>query len=130
VLVNPADYSWRRKIFRVVFLQGILTVLLGLVGIWAGSVVVGKSAFIGGVIAVLPSYYLASRMSVSYPEKPIASLKRIYLGAFIKILYTLVLFGLAIKYLDIQFVVMISSYFVVTLTNWFSLRFLDLSEQG
>mgnify|MGYP001181081509 FL=1 len=116
--------------FRIVFLQGVLTVLLGLVGFGAGSVVVGKSAFIGGVIAVLPSYYLASRMSVSYPEKPIASLQRIYIGAFIKILYTLVLFGLAIKYLDVQFVIMISSYFLVTLTNWFGLRLLDLSERG
>ena len=116
--------------FRIVFLQGVLTVLLGLVGFGAGSVVVGKSAFIGGVIAVLPNYYLASRMSVSYPEKPIANLQRIYIGAVIKILYTLVLFGLAIKYLDIQFVIMISSYFLVTLTNWFGLRLLDLSEQG
>ena len=51
--------------FRIVFLQGVLTVLLGLVGVGAGSVAVGKSAFIGGVIAVLPNYYLASRMSVS-----------------------------------------------------------------
>ena len=116
--------------FRIVFLQGVLTVLLGLVGVGAGSVAVGKSAFIGGVIAVLPNYYLASRMSVSYPEKPIANLQRIYIGAFIKILYTLVLFGLAIKYLDIQFVIMISSYFLVTLTNWFGLRLLDLSERG
>jgi F0F1-type ATP synthase assembly protein I len=130
VLANPADHSWRRKMFRIVFLQGVLTVLLGLLGVWAGSVSVGESAFIGGVIAVLPSYYLASRMSVSYPEKPIASLQRIYIGAFIKILYTLVLFGLAIKYLDIQFVIMISSYFVVTLTNWYGLKLLDLSERG
>jgi F0F1-type ATP synthase assembly protein I len=130
VLANPADYSWRRKMFRIVFLQGVLTVLLGLVGIGAGSVFIGKSAFIGGVIAVLPSYYLASRMSVSYPEKPIASLHRIYIGALVKILYTLALFGLVIKYLDIQFVIMISSYFIVTLTNWFGLRLLDLSEQG
>ena len=130
MLANPADHSWRRKMFRIVFLQGVLTVLLGLVGVGAGSVAVGKSAFIGGIIAVLPSYYLAARMSVSYPEKPIANLQRIYVGAFIKILYTLALFGLAIKYLDIQFVIMISSYFVVTLTNWFGLRLLDLSERG
>jgi F0F1-type ATP synthase assembly protein I len=130
VLANPADYSWRRKMFRIVFLQGVLTVLLSLVGIWVGSVAVGKSACIGGIIAVLPSYYLASRMSVSYPEKPVASLQRIYIGAFVKILYTIALFGLAIKYLDIQFVIMISSYFVVTMMNWFGLRLLDLSEQG
>lgn len=130
MLATPADHSWRRKMFRIVFLQGVLTVLLGLVGVGAGSVAAGKSAFIGGVIAVLPSYYLAARMSVSYPEKPIANLQRIYIGAVIKILYTLVLFGLAIKYLDIQFLIMISSYFVVTLTNWFGLRLLDLSEQG
>jgi len=116
--------------FRIVFMQGLLTALLGIVGIGAGSVVVGKSAFIGGIIAVLPSYYLAARMSVSYPEKPIATLQRIYIGAFVKILYTLALFGLAIKYLDIHFMIMISSYFVVTLANWFGLRLLDLSERG
>jgi F0F1-type ATP synthase assembly protein I len=130
VLANPADNSWRKKMFRIVFMQGLLTALLGIVGIGAGSVVVGKSAFIGGIIAVLPSYYLAARMSVSYPEKPIATLQRIYIGAFVKILYTLALFGLAIKYLDIHFMIMISSYFVVTLANWFGLRLLDLSERG
>ena len=62
--------------------------------------------------------------------EPVASLQRIYIGAFVKILYTIALFGLAIKYLDIQFVIMISSYFVVTMMNWFGLRLLDLSEQG
>jgi F0F1-type ATP synthase assembly protein I len=104
--------------------------LLGLTGLAIGPFIFGKSAFIGGMIAVLPSYYLARKLAVSYPERPIASLQRIYLGAFIKIVYTLALFGLAIKFLDIQFIIMVSSYFIVTLTNWFGLRFLNLSENS
>ncbi len=130
VLEKSVKNNWRGQIFRVVFFQVFLTVSFGLCGLTVVSITTGKSAFIGGMVAVLPNYYLAKRMSVSYPEMPIVSLQRIYIGAFIKIVYTIALFALAIMFLDVEFIIMISSYFLVTLANWFGLKFLNLSENA
>jgi ATP synthase protein I len=122
---------WQRKIMQLVFYQFVLTLGLGAVGALFVSAMVGKSALVGGVIAVLPSYYLAKRMLSRRKELSAAdSLHNNYVGSVIKIVYTVALFLLVIISLEVNFLILISAYFVVVLTNWFGLVFMDFSESA
>ena len=114
---------------QLVLYQLLLTLGLGLVMALFASAMAGKSALVGGLIAVLPSYYLATRMLSRREELSAAdSLRNNYVGSVIKIVYTVALFVLVIFSLEINFLILISTYFAVVLTNWFGLVFMDLSE--
>lgn len=116
---------------QLVLYQLLLTLGVGLVMALLASVMAGKSALVGGLIAVLPSYYLATRMLSRREELSAAdSLRNNYVGSVIKIVYTVALFVLVIFSLEINFLILISTYFAVVLTNWFGLVFMDLSESA
>jgi ATP synthase protein I len=128
--INKAD-RWQRKIMQLVFYQLVLALGLGAVSGILVSTMVGKSALVGGMVAVLPSYYLAKRMLSRSKELSAAdNLRSNYIGSVIKIVYTIALFLLVIISVEVNFLTLISAYFVVVLANWLGLVFMDLSESA
>ncbi|MGR8919789.1 MAG: ATP synthase subunit I [Gammaproteobacteria bacterium] len=91
---------------------------------------IGYSALVGGLIGVLPNYYLAGRLS----RRPagataIQSLRGIYVGEFIKILFTIALFVIAIRLLHVEFLTVVLTYLAMMVVNWLALLLADLGER-
>jgi ATP synthase protein I len=79
----------------------------------------GYSALVGAVIGILPSYYLALRMfrrtATTSAEK---ALRSIYLGEGIKVVFTVALFIIAMRLLDVDLMVVAGGYFATVIANW------------
>lgn len=102
-----------------------LTVLLGL---WLGKTA-GLSALVGTVIAVVPNFYLARRLLRQGPgASPSESLRGIYTGELLKIAFTLALFVIAIRLLDVVFLIVVAGYLAMVAINWLALLFIDVGE--
>jgi ATP synthase protein I len=89
----------------------------------------GYSALVGGLIGVLPNYYFAARlMRRRTSAVATQALRDVYLGEFVKIAFTAALFVIAIKLLDIDFIVVVSTYLVVAMVNWLAFVVASLAE--
>ena len=99
----------------------LLAVLLGLRS--------GYSALVGAAVGVVPTYYLAVRMfkfrSSASAEK---TLRGIYLGEGIKVVFTVALFVLAVLLLDVELPVVAAAYVLTVVVNWVMLLRADLGE--
>ena len=89
----------------------------------------GYSALVGGGIGILPTYYLAIRMfrrpaSMS-AEK---ALRSIYLGEGIKVVFTVALFVIALRLLDVDLVFVGLGYVATIVVNWVAVYKADLGE--
>ena len=90
---------------------------------------VAYSVLVGAGISILPNYFFARRLARARKDAdPERSLREIYVGEFVKIAFTGALFVIAIKLLNIDFLFVVGSFFIVTLTNWVVLLKVDLSE--
>ncbi|MGR9092957.1 MAG: ATP synthase subunit I [Gammaproteobacteria bacterium] len=89
----------------------------------------GYSALVGAVIGILPSYYLALRMfrrtATTSAEK---ALRSIYLGEGIKVVFTVALFIIAMRLLDVDLMVVAGGYFATVIANWIAALRADLGE--
>lgn len=88
------------------------------------------AAVVGGVIGVVPNCYLAGRMlrrrrSATAEE----TLRAIYIGEFLKIAFTIALFVIAIKLLNVSFGIVLATYVATVAVNWVALLFVDLGER-
>lgn len=109
--------------------QLVVAVLAVLVlAIWPGPAV-AYSAMVGAVIAILPNWYLASRLARRGPgASPDEALRGIYTGELLKIAFTIALFVIAIRLLDVAFLIVVASYIAMVVVNWAALLFIDLGE--
>ncbi len=89
----------------------------------------GYSALVGAGIGILPSYYLALRMfrrqATTSAEK---ALRSIYLGEGIKVVFTVALFIIAMRLLDVDLLSVGGGYFATVVANWIAALRADLSE--
>jgi ATP synthase protein I len=88
------------------------------------------SLLTGGIIGVVPNYYLAGRMFRRKPGgTPFAALCRIYTGELVKLAFIAALFVIALKLLDVSFAVVVAGYVMTVVVNWLALLFVDLGER-
>lgn len=89
----------------------------------------GYSALVGAGIGILPSYYLALRMfsrpATTNAEK---ALRGIYLGEGIKVVFTVALFIIAMRLLDVDLLGVAGGYLATVVANWIAALRADLSE--
>ena len=96
---------------------------------WSG-VSAAYSALVGAVIAIMPNYYLAARLMRRKPgATPSESLRGIYTGELLKIAFTIALFVIAIRLLDVVFLIVVASYLAMIAINWLALLYVDVGEQ-
>lgn len=103
----------------------VLTVILS---VWLGKTA-AVSALVGTVIAIVPNFYLVRRLLRQGPgATPSESLRGIYAGELLKIAFTIALFVIAIRLLDVVFLIVVASYLAMVAVNWLALLFIDVGE--
>ena len=87
------------------------------------------STLVGAAIAIVPNYYLAGRLLRRQPRATaIESLRGIYAGELLKIVFTAALFVFTIKLLDVLFALVVAGYVAMVAINWLALLVIDLGE--
>lgn len=112
----------RRAALSIVGVQFGVTLLISVAGLLIGGPRTGISAFMGGGIGTLTSLCMAvSIFRQGADAEPEKILKRVYRGEFLKLMMTVVLFGLVLKNIDVSFVPMIGCFAVTLLVYWVAL---------
>lgn len=105
----------------VVLIAAVLAVVMGSNGAYA--------ALVGGLVGVLPNYYLARRLARRQRgTTPEQALHQIYVGELIKIAFTAAMFVIAIKLLNVNFLIVVLTYIATVAVNWLAFLFVDLGE--
>ena len=114
---------------KLIVMQALAAVIATFIlGVWLGKTA-AYSALVGTVIAIVPNVYLARRLLRREPgATPSESLRGIYTGELLKIAFTIALFVIAIRLLDVVFLIVVASYLAMVAVNWLALLFIDVGE--
>ncbi|MEQ8659814.1 MAG: ATP synthase subunit I [Gammaproteobacteria bacterium] len=105
----------------VAVIAAVLAMAMGSGGAYA--------ALVGGLVGVLPNYYLARRLARRQRgATPEQALHHIYVGELIKIAFTAAMFVIAIKLLNVNFLIVVLTYVATVAVNWVAFLFADLGE--
>ncbi len=105
----------------------VAVVLAALLGVLVDGVS-AYSILVGALTAIVPNCYLAGRLLKRVQNTPEASLRDLYAGEFIKVAFTVALFVIAIRLLDIDFLVVVAGYLAMVVVNWVIFWRADLGE--
>ncbi|TDJ68958.1 MAG: hypothetical protein E2O35_01985 [Proteobacteria bacterium] len=123
-----SKYS-RRVVLNVIAGQIGVTLVAALVMALVVSARGGYSALVGGGIGILPNYYFAVRLfKRSWSMSPATALRGIYLGEGIKVVFTVALFVLAMRVLDVEVWVVVLAYLLTVAATWVAVLWADLGE--
>ena len=114
---------------KLIAAQSLAAVAITLVlSVWLGKTA-AWSALVGAIIAIVPNLYLARRLLGRGPgATPNESLRGIYTGELLKIAFTIALFVIAIRLLDVVFLIVVACYLAMVMINWLALLFIDVGE--
>ena len=114
---------------KLIVAQSLAAVAITLVlSVWLGKTA-AYSALVGAIIAIVPNFYLARRLLGRGPgATPSESLRGIYTGELLKVAFTIALFVIAIRLLDVVFLMVVASYLAMAMINWLALLFIDVGE--
>ena len=126
---GPLRERAQHAMMRLLAAQSLAAVALSsILGVWLGKTA-ACSALVGAVIAIVPNFYLARRLLRRGPgATPSESLRGIYTGELLKIAFTIALFVIAIRLLDVVFLIVVASYLAMVAVNWLALLFIDVGE--
>lgn len=109
--------------------QLLATIAAGAVAALLGGSYAAYSALSGGLIGVIPSFYLAARMSGRRGGAGAEqALRRIYVGEMVKIAFTVALFIIAIVLLNADFLIVLLAYAATVAVNWVVVAIADIGE--
>jgi len=117
----------RKLLLKLIVSQmAFLGSLVVLAGILFGAKV-AYSGFVGGLIWLLPNYYLVEGLTkLDRSLEPGDRLRKIYVKSAIKLLYSVALFVIAIVTLHVDFLIAVVTYLILTLTSGISFKFSEL----
>ena len=106
---------------RYIYLQGAVALASALIVWLVWGMLAGKSALIGGFVALLPNFvftlYAFRFAGARQTEQVYSSIKR---GAGLKYLLTIVLFALVLKSSAVILLPFFSAYVLVMIVSWFA----------
>ncbi|ATD00099.1 MAG: ATP synthase subunit I [Pseudomonadota bacterium] len=120
-MANSLAKPLRTKALKFIYLQGVVALVSALV-VWLGwGVLAGKSALIGGFVALLPNFvytlYAFRFAGARQVQQVYSSIKR---GAGLKYLLTILLFALVLKSSTVVLLPFFSVYVLVMIVSWFA----------
>ena len=120
-MANSLAKPLRTKALKFIYLQGVVALVSALV-VWLGwGVLAGKSALIGGFVALLPNFvytlYAFRFAGARQVQQVYSSIKR---GAGLKYLLTILLFALVLKSSTVVLLPFFSVYVLVMIVGWFA----------
>ena len=126
---GPLRERAQHAINKLLVAQSLAAVaLVVVVGVWLGKPS-AYSVLVGTVISIVPNFYLARRLLRRGPgATPSESLRGIYTGELLKIAFTIALFVIAIRLLNVVFLIVVASYLAMVAINWLALLFIDVGE--
>ena len=105
------------------------TIAIGAVAALTWGTHAGYSALSGGLIGVIPGFYLAARLAQQRGGAAAGDLlRRIYVGEMVKITFTVALFVIAIVLLNANFLMVLLGYGTTIAVNWFVVLQADIGE--
>lgn len=118
----------KKLLLRIIVSQmALLGSLVVLSGIVFGAKV-AYSGLVGGLIWLLPHYYLAEGLAkLDRSLEPEDRLRRIYVKSVVKLLYSVALFVIAIVILRVDFLIAVAAYLILTFTSGISFKYSELS---
>lgn len=88
------------------------------------------AALVGGLVGVIPNYYLALRLLRSRGSAAAEeALRQIYVGELVKIAFTAAMFVIAIVLLNADFLIVALTYIATVAVNWLAFLCADLGER-
>ena len=118
---NSLAKPLRTKAMRYIYLQGAVALASALIVWLVWGMLAGKSALIGGFVALLPNFvftlYAFRFAGARQTEQVYSSIKR---GAGLKYLLTIVLFALVFKSSAAVLLPFFSVYVLVMIVSWFA----------
>ena len=118
---NSLAKPLRTKAMRYIYLQGAVALASALIVWLVWGMLAGKSALIGGFVALLPNFvftlYAFRFAGARQTEQVYSSIKR---GAGLKYLLTIVLFALVFKSSAVVLLPFFSVYVLVMIVSWFA----------
>ena len=122
--ISRAKKLLLRLIVSQMALLGSLVVLAGLLF----GAKAAYSGFVGGLIWLLPNYYLVEGLTkLDRSLEPGDRLRKIYVKSAIKLLYSVALFVIAIVILQVDFLIAVAIYLILTLASGISFKYSELS---
>lgn len=119
----------RRIVFTLLASQIVAAVLLAAALDVLISGLAAYSSLVGALASIMPNYFLAGRMlKRTHEMTPQMSLRAIYTGELVKIAFTVALFVIAIRLLEIDFRMVIVGYLAMAAVNWVAFWTIDLAE--
>ena len=120
-MANSLAKPLRTKALKFIYLQGVVALVSALV-VWLGwGVLAGKSALIGGFVALLPNFvytlYAFRFAGARQVQQVYSSIKR---GAGLKYLLTILLFALVLKSSTVVLLPFFSVYVLVMIVSWYA----------
>lgn len=114
----------KRTAYKIVVAQlSVSLAIAGLLLTFAGARS-AYSALVGGMVGVIPGFYLAVRVFNLPPDTPaVGVLQAIYFGETVKILLTVALMVIAMLLLDINLLIAFLAYLATVSVYWFALLF-------
>ena len=118
---NSLAKPLRTKAMKYIYLQGAVALASALIVWLIWGMLAGKSALIGGFVALLPNFvftlYAFRFAGARQTEQVYSSIKR---GAGLKYLLTIVLFALVFKSSAAVLLPFFSVYVLVMIVSWFA----------
>ena len=112
----------RRTAFRVVGWQSLAALLTGVVGLLAGGIKAGETAFTGGLIAAVAQLAVTLRVFGGDAERdPRRFMARLVFGEALKFAVTAVMFIVAFVILKTAFLPLILGYIATLVVCWIGL---------
>ncbi|MCF6458312.1 ATP synthase subunit I [Pseudoalteromonas sp. MMG024] len=120
-MANSLAKPLRTKALKFIYLQGVVALVSALVVWLVWGVLAGKSALMGGFVALLPNFvytlYAFRFAGARQVQQVYSSIKR---GAGLKYLLTILLFALVLKSSTVVLLPFFSVYVLVMIVSWFA----------
>nr|WP_239031284.1 ATP synthase subunit I [Pseudoalteromonas sp. MMG024] len=120
-VANSLAKPLRTKALKFIYLQGVVALVSALVVWLVWGVLAGKSALMGGFVALLPNFvytlYAFRFAGARQVQQVYSSIKR---GAGLKYLLTILLFALVLKSSTVVLLPFFSVYVLVMIVSWFA----------
>ena len=108
----------------ITVIQLLVTLLIATVSLAFESVQAACSALIGGGVSTLVTLYFASQVFSVRIGSPAAKIAQaFYMGEIVKLLLTVVLLSIALRWLDVSPLPLLLAYIAALLAYWLALPF-------
>lgn len=108
---------------KILFAQFLITILVAIAFVSLGGWQYAISPLIGSGIALIPNIFFAYKIYIARNSSPHDMVNAFYVGEAIKLLLTIALFAIVLKFYIVDFLTLLAGYASVLSVFWFALYY-------